>query len=69
MAEMVAVAFDNEQEADRVLTELNRLQKEYLVDLVDAVIAVRPREGKVQLKQSINMVGLRAASGAVSGSL
>jgi uncharacterized membrane protein len=67
MAEMVAVAFDNEQEADRVLTELNRLQKEYLVDLVDAVIAVRPREGNVQLKQSINMVGVGAASGALSG--
>jgi uncharacterized membrane protein len=69
MAEMVAVAFDNEQEADRVLMELSRLQKEYLVDLVDAVVAVRPREGKVQLKQSINMVGAGAASGALSGGL
>lgn len=69
MPEMIAVAFDNEQEADRVLTELNRLQKEYLIDLVDAVVAVRPREGKVQLKQSINMVGAGAASGALSGGL
>src|SRR5688500_12271602 len=69
MAEMVAVAFENEQEADRVLTELTRLQKEYLVDLVDAVVAVRPREGAVQLKQSIDMVGVGAASGALSGGL
>jgi uncharacterized membrane protein len=69
MAELIAVAFDNEQEADRVLSELARLQREYLIDLEDAVIAVRPREGKVQLKQSISMVGMGAASGGLSGAM
>lgn len=67
MAELIAVTFDNEQEADRVLTELARLQKEYLIDLEDAVIVVQPRDGKVQLKQSISMVG--TGPGALSGSL
>ena len=45
MAELVA----DVQEADRVMAELNWLQKEYVVDLVAAVVAVRSREGKAQL--------------------
>jgi hypothetical protein len=49
MAELVALAFDDVQEADRVMAELNWLQKEYVVDLVAAVVAVRSREGKAQL--------------------
>ena len=51
MSELVAVAFDNPQEADRVLTELTRLQKEYLVDLEDAFIAIRnPTAGSSEAK-------------------
>jgi uncharacterized membrane protein len=67
MAELIAVGFDDPQEADRVLTELKRLEKEYLVDLEDAVVVVRPPEGKVQLKQSLNLVSAGAASGGLSG--
>jgi uncharacterized membrane protein len=69
MAELIAVGFDGPQEADRVLTELQRLQKEYLVDLEDAVVVIRPPEGKVQLKQSLNLVSAGAASGGLSGAL
>jgi len=69
MAELVAIAFDHAQEADRVLMELQRLQKEYLVDLADAVVAIHSPDGKVQLKQSINTIGLGAASGGLSGML
>jgi len=69
MAELIAIAFEKPDEADRVLTELARLQKEYLIDLEDAVVAVRQPDGKVQLKQSINMIGVGAASGGLSGAL
>ncbi len=41
MAELVVVGFDNPTDADRVLTELTRMQKEYLIDLEDAVVAIR----------------------------
>ena len=67
MAELVAIAFEKPDEADRVLTELARLQKEYLIDLEDAVVAVRPPDGNVQLKQSLNLIGVGAASGGLSG--
>ena len=69
MAELVAIGFDGTTEADRVLMELKRLQKEYLLDLEDAVIVVRPPEGKVQLKQSVNLAAAGAASGIWAGGL
>jgi uncharacterized membrane protein len=69
MAELVAVAFENREDADRALTELRRLQKEYLIDLEDAVVAVRDEKGEVQLKQSVNLVGMSAASGGLWGAL
>jgi uncharacterized membrane protein len=67
MSELVAVAFDNPGQADEVLDELRRLQKEYLIDLEDAVVAVRRPDGEVKLKQSVNLVGIGAASGGAWG--
>lgn len=69
MAELVVVAFDAENDADRVLTELNKLRREYLIDLSDAVVAIRDTDGKVHIKQSISMVGHGASYGALSGAL
>jgi len=69
MSDLVAVAFDDPQEADRVLTELNRLKKEYLIDLSDAVVVIRQADGKINLKQSVNLVGTGAASGGLSGAV
>jgi len=69
MAEFVAIGFDNPQEADQVLNELRRLEKEYLVDLEDAVVAIRQPNGKVQLKQSVSMVQMGAATGGLTGAL
>lgn len=67
MSEFIVVAFDDATKADAVLARLKRLQKEYLVDLEDAVVAVREADGKVDLRQSVNLVGLGAASSGVSG--
>lgn len=69
MAELVVVGFDEPNEADHVLTELARLQKEYLIDLEDAVIAIRGPDGKLRLKQSVDLVGLGAAGGGLWGAM
>lgn len=69
MAELVAVGFDNPNEADRALTELARLQREYLIDLEDAVVAIRDAEGRLRLKQSVDFVGAGAASGGLWGAM
>jgi len=69
MAELVVVGFDNPNDADRVLTELTRLKKEYLIDLEDAVVAIRDADGAVRIKQSVNLVRMGAASGGLSGAV
>jgi uncharacterized membrane protein len=69
MSELVVLAFNGPEEADRVLAELTRLQKEYLVDLEDAVVAIRQPDGKVNLKQSISLVSMGAASGGLYGAV
>jgi uncharacterized membrane protein len=69
MAELVVIGFDNPHEADRALTELVRLQREYLIDLEDAVVAIRGSDGKPQLKQSVDLVGAGAASGGLWGAM
>lgn len=69
MSELVVIGFDGPTEADRVLTEMARLRKEHLIDLEDAVVAIRDGGGHVQIKQSINLVTLGAAQGGLSGAL
>jgi uncharacterized membrane protein len=41
MPELVVIAFDSADEGDRLLTRLDELQRDWLIDLDDAVIAVR----------------------------
>jgi uncharacterized membrane protein len=69
MSELVVVGFDDPGQADQVLAKLGKLRQEYLIDLEDAVIAVRDADGEVRLKQSINLAAAGAASGGLSGAL
>ena len=64
MSDLIVVGFKDEFKADEVMSELRRLQSEYLVDLEDAAVVVRNQEGKVKIKQAQELV----AAGAVSGS-
>jgi uncharacterized membrane protein len=49
--------------------KLLELQKEYLIELGDAVVAVRQADGSVKLNQLMNMTAVSAASGALWGGL
>lgn len=69
MAELVVVGFESLHEADRALNELMRLQKEYLIDLEDAVVVTRDPGGKIHLKQSFDLVGTSAALGGLRGAM
>lgn len=59
----VAVAYNDQYQAEEVRLRLLRMQKEYLIDLEDAVVAVRDAKGKVKLHQIRDLT----AAGAVSG--
>ncbi|OCO98280.1 MULTISPECIES: DUF1269 domain-containing protein [unclassified Ensifer] len=69
MSDLIVVGFDTPDEADKVLVKLAGLKKEYLIDLEDAVVVVRDAEGKVHLKQSLNLTAVGATSGLLSGSI
>lgn len=69
MSELVVLGFNTADKADAVLNRLVQLEKEYLVDLEDAVVAVRDAQGKVRLKQSVNLTAAGATSGVLSGAI
>ena len=69
MADLICVAFDDPTTADRALTELTALQKEYLIELKDACVVVRTPDGEVHLHQSVPLVKTGALTGGASGAL
>jgi uncharacterized membrane protein len=69
MSDLIVVSFKGEDTADQVLNKLMALQKEHLIDLEDACVVVRDQNGKVHVKQAVNLVGVGAASGGAWGAL
>ena len=69
MSTLVVVAYPNEFQAEEVRLRLLKMQQEYLVDLEDAVIAVRKEDGKIKLLQLHNLTGAGAGSGGFWGLL
>lgn len=63
MSDLIVIGFKDEFKADEVLIELRKMEREHLIDLEDAAIVVRKREGKVKVKQTQELV----TSGALSG--
>jgi uncharacterized membrane protein len=48
---------------------LRKMQKDYLIDLEDAVVAVKDEKGRVKLHQAVNLTAFGAVSGGFWGSL
>ena len=69
MSDLVVIAFPSEAKAEEVRQKILDLQKDYLIELGDAVIAVKQPNGTVKLNQLINTTAMGAASGAFWGTL
>ncbi len=69
MANLVVIEYDDEYKAHEVRLALLKLQREYLIDMADAVVAVKDANGKVKLHQVTNMTATGAASGGLWGTL
>lgn len=69
MSELVCIAFKDSGTADRVLNELRAMESEYVLDLEDAVIVVRDMDGKVHLKQCVDVFGGATKHGVALGIL
>jgi uncharacterized membrane protein len=55
--------------AEEVRLALLKMQKQYLIDLEDAVVVVRDEKGRVRLRQMYNLTAAGAARGGFWGAL
>jgi uncharacterized membrane protein len=69
MSELVVIAFPTEAKAEEVRQKLLAMHKEYLLELSDAVVAVKDANGRIKLNQLLNTTATGAVSGAFWGSL
>jgi uncharacterized membrane protein len=69
MANLVVLAFDDEEGADRTLSTLAEAQQEGLISIADAAVVRRNADGKPKVRQAANLVGAGAAGGAFWGML
>jgi uncharacterized membrane protein len=65
---LVAIAYDDVDQANEVMGTVGRLVKEHSLTLEDAVIVEHKADGKMKLHQP-SMAGVGAASGALWGGL
>jgi len=69
MSDLVVIAFPTEAKAEEVRQKLLSMQKEYLLELGDAVVAVKDDKGNIKLNQMINTTAAGAVGGAFWGTL
>ena len=69
MSTLVVIAYENPYAAEEVRLKLRKLQAEYLIDLEDAVVAIKDQKGKVKLNQAVDLTAAGAVSGGFWGSL
>jgi uncharacterized membrane protein len=69
MSDLVVIVYPTEAKAEEMRAKLLSLQKEYLIEIGDAVIAVKHDDGKVKLNQLLNTTAAGAISGGFWGTL
>ena len=69
MSTLVVIEYDDQFKAEEIRLSLMKMQKDYLIDLGDAVVAVKDQKGKVRLHQAVNVTAAGAMSGGFWGAL
>jgi uncharacterized membrane protein len=69
MSDLIVIAFPTEAKAEEVRQKLLAMQQEYLIELGDAVIAVKDDKGRIKLNQMLNTTTAGAVSGTFWGTL
>jgi uncharacterized membrane protein len=65
MTDVVVVEFPSEAKAEEVRELLLQMQREYLIDLEEAIIAIKQPDGRIKLNELSHPV----VGGAISGSM
>ena len=69
MSSLVVIEYDDEFKAEEVRLMLQKMQKDYLVDLEDAVVVVKDTKGKIKLHQMHSLTAAGAVGGGFWGAL
>ena len=69
MSTLVVIEYDDMFKAEETRLRLRKMQKDYLIDLEDAVVAVKDQQGKVKLHQAVNLTAAGALTGGFWGAL
>lgn len=69
MSDLIAITFPSEQRAETVRQKILEMQKDYLIEVGDAVVAVRQPNGHVKLNQMFHPTAAGAAMGSFWGLL
>ncbi|MGZ8248175.1 DUF1269 domain-containing protein, partial [Methylomagnum sp.] len=69
MSELIVIGYDNPFQAEEVRMKLLKMQRDYLIDLEDAVVAVKDANGKVKLNQIYPLTQAGAIGGGFWGAL
>lgn len=69
MSTLVVIGYDDLYKAEEVRLMLRKMQKDYLIDLDDAVVAVKDDAGKIKLHQTMHMTAAGAGGGGFWGTL
>ncbi len=69
MSDLIVVSFPDESTAFELRAALVKLQKEYLIEMEDAVVVTKGADGKVKLHQAVNLTAVGALGGTFWGTL
>jgi uncharacterized membrane protein len=69
MGTLVAVVFEDESTAFEMRAALAKMQKQYLVEMEDAVVVTRDLQGKIKLHQAVSLTTAGAVGGGFWGML
>jgi uncharacterized membrane protein len=69
MSTLAVIGYNDIFKAEEVRLSLIKMQRDYLIDLEDAVVAVKDPAGKIKLHQAVNLTAAGAARGGFWGAL
>ena len=69
MSELIVIGYDDPFKAEETRLKLGKMQLDYLIDLEDAVVAVKDSNGKIKLNQSFPLTRMGAIGGGFWGAL
>jgi uncharacterized membrane protein len=69
MSELVVITYPDVYRAGEACATLQRLQREFLIEMEDAAYVTREQNGKLKLHQTVSITGMATGIGASRGTI